>query len=266
MISRLPRLVASDLDGTLLDQDGEVSVRTRRALDRVVERGSEIVLVTGRPPRWVKDLPEATGAHSIVVCANGALLYDVDEHAVIDHAPLSGELAVELVVALRADAPGCHFACEQTFRFGRDAEYPARIAAPPDTMIGDVLQMVEMTETTKLIVRDDQLAHDELVRVVQAIVGDRAEVTHSGYGIVEISAKGVDKGRGLRIACERHGIALADTIAFGDMPNDLSMLRLAGHGVAVANAHADVLAVADEITSSNVDDGVAEVLERLLEG
>ena len=150
-----------------------------------------------------------------------------------------------------------------TFQFGRDTAYPT-LYNTPETLIGDVREMVAAAETTKLIVRDDAIEHDELVRIVAAIVGDRAEVTHSGYGIVEISAKGADKGRGLRVACERHGIELADTIAFGDMPNDLPMLRIAGHSVAVANAHADVLAIVDEVTLSNADDGVAVVLERLL--
>ena len=264
MLTGLPRLVASDLDGTLLDPEGEVSVRTRRALDAVIARGIDVVLVTGRPPRWVRDLPDATGAHSVVVCANGALLYDVDEHVVIDHAPLPSALAVELVEHLRQDAPGCRFACEMTFQFGRDTDYPSRWPIPDDTLLGDVLEMVRDNETTKLIVRDDDLEHDELVRVVQHIVGERANVTHSGYGIVELSAAGVDKARGLRVACERHGIALEDVIAFGDMPNDLPMIRIAGHGVAVANAHADVLAAAGEITAANADDGVAQVLERLL--
>ncbi|MGA0121934.1 MAG: Cof-type HAD-IIB family hydrolase [Gaiellales bacterium] len=259
-----PRLIASDLDGTLLGPDGTVSARTRRALDAAADAGIGIVLVTGRPPRWVRDLPDATGAHAVVVCANGALLYDVDAHAVIDHAPIPAALAVELVEHLRADAPDCRFACEMTFAFGRDADYPARLPTPPDTLIGDVRDMVAERDTTKLIVRDDAIPHDELVRLVRTTVGDRAEVTHSGWGIVEISARGVDKGRGLRVACARHGVDPLDVIAFGDMPNDLPMLRLAGRGVAVANAHADVIAVADEVTTSNVDDGVARVLERVL--
>jgi|688.fasta_scaffold167026_3 Cof subfamily protein (haloacid dehalogenase superfamily) len=265
MLTGFPRLIASDLDGTLLDPAGEVSERTRRALDAVIARGSDVVLVTGRPPRWVRSLPEATGAHSVVVCANGALLYDVDAHAVIDHAPLPPALAAEIVEHLRQDAPGCRFACELTFQFGRDTDYPSKWPIPEDTLLGDVLDMVRAAETTKLIVRDDELDHEVLVRLVQDIVGERANVTHSGYGIVELSAAGVDKARGLRVACARHGIDLADVIAFGDMPNDLPMIRSAGHGVAVANAHADVLAAADEITASNAEDGVAQVLERLLE-
>jgi Cof subfamily protein (haloacid dehalogenase superfamily) len=257
------RLIASDLDGTLLRDDGSVSGRTRAVLARAAEQGIPIVLVTGRPPRWVRDLPALTGAHAVVVCANGALLYDVDAHTIIDHAPIPSALAVELVDALRAEAAGCAFACEMAFQFGHDASYPARFP-PPDVQVGDVREMVAATAATKLIVRDDHVEHDTLVALVRQVVSGRAEVTHSGYGIVEISAPGVDKARGLRVACERHGIDPAEAIAFGDMPNDIPMLVLAGHGVAVANAHADVRAIANEITVSNEEDGVAVVLERFL--
>lgn len=259
-----PRLIASDLDGTLLDPEGRVSVRTRAALDRARAAGIEVVLVTGRPPRWVRDIPAEAGAHAVVVCANGALLYDVDAHEVIDHAPLDSGLAIELIDALRGEAPDCRFACEMTFRFGRDPDYPIRVTPPPDALVGDVRDLVAADPATKLIVRDDLIPHDELVAAVRAIIGDRAEVTHSGYGIVEISAPGVDKGRGLRVACARHDIQLGDTVAFGDMPNDLPLLTASGHGVAVANAHVDVLAVADEVTASNAEDGVALVIERIV--
>jgi hydroxymethylpyrimidine pyrophosphatase-like HAD family hydrolase len=258
------RLIASDLDGTLLDPGGRVSGRTRAALDRARAAGLEIVLVTGRPPRWVRDLPAAAGAHTVVVCANGALLYDVDEHDVVDHAPLDSDLAIDLVDTLRQEAPGCSFACEMTFRFGRDRDYPLRAEPPPDALVGDVRDMVAASPATKLIVRDDRMPHGELVALIESIVGPRAEVTHGGYGIVEISAPGVDKGRGLRVACARHAIDVATTIAFGDMPNDLPMLRIAGHSVAVANAHPDVLAAAHEVTASNAEDGVALVVERIV--
>jgi hydroxymethylpyrimidine pyrophosphatase-like HAD family hydrolase len=258
-----PRLIASDLDGTLLDPDGRVSPRTRAALERARGLGIEVVLVTGRPPRWVRDIPEEAGAHAVVVCANGALLYDVDAHEVIDHAPLDSALAIELIDELRREAPDCRFACEMTFRFGRDPDYPTRIVPPPDAVIGDVRDLVAVDPPTKLIVRDDLIAHEDLVAAVRTIVGERAEVTHSGYGIVEISAPGVDKGRGLRVACARHSIDPATTLAFGDMPNDLPLLASSGHGVAVANAHPDVLAAADEVTASNADDGVAVVIERI---
>ena len=83
--------------------------------------------------------------------------------------------------------------------------------------------------------------------------------------MLEIGAAGVSKASGLAVLCARRGIDRADVLAFGDMPNDLAMLEWAGRSVAVANAHAEVIAIADEVTASNDEGGVAQVLERLLE-
>jgi hydroxymethylpyrimidine pyrophosphatase-like HAD family hydrolase len=103
----------------------------------------------------------------------------------------------------------------------------------------------------------------ELAEATNALFGDVVDITYSSnVGMVEISARGVTKGTGLAELCERLDIEARDVVAFGDMPNDVPMLRWAGHGVAMANAHADVLAVADEVTASNSADGVAQVLER----
>ena len=134
------RLIASDLDGTLLRDDGTVSARTRAALARAAEQGIPIVLVTGRPPRWVRDLPALTGAHAVVVCANGALLYDVDAHAIIDHAPIPSALAVELVDALRAEAPAAR--SRARWRSGSGMTPRTRSASAPDVLVGDVRDMV----------------------------------------------------------------------------------------------------------------------------
>ncbi|HEX3649209.1 MAG TPA: HAD-IIB family hydrolase, partial [Pseudonocardiaceae bacterium] len=104
---------------------------------------------------------------------------------------------------------------------------------------------------------------DELAEAVAAVLGDQVELTYSSsVGMVELAPRGVTKGSGLAEVAQRLGVPAADVIAFGDMPNDLSMLSWAGHGVAMANGHPSVLAVADEITAANGEDGVAQVLER----
>ena len=115
---------------------------------------------------------------------------------------------------------------------------------------------------TKLIARHDELDHDELVARIAVVSGDRATVTHGGSIIVEISAPGIDKAHGLRLLAAALGHDHADSVAFGDMPNDLPMLALAGRAIAVANAHPLVLAAADEVAPSNDEDGVAVVVER----
>jgi hydroxymethylpyrimidine pyrophosphatase-like HAD family hydrolase len=115
----------------------------------------------------------------------------------------------------------------------------------------------------KLIGRHPTLTADELLALAQPVIGDLVTVYHSnGLRLVEAVADGVSKADGLARYAAGMGVAAADVIAFGDMPNDLSMLRWAGRGYAVANAHPSVLAAADGVVGSNEEDGVAEFLER----
>jgi hydroxymethylpyrimidine pyrophosphatase-like HAD family hydrolase len=111
------------------------------------------------------------------------------------------------------------------------------------------------------------MTSDELVAHARELVADLAELSHSSNveALLEIGAAGVSKASALAVLCERKGIEPADVLAFGDMPNDLAMLQWAGRSVAVANAHPEVVEVADEVTASNDEGGVARVLERLLE-
>lgn len=117
---------------------------------------------------------------------------------------------------------------------------------------------------TKLIVRHDELAAAALAAPVSAVAGERAEVVFSGMRIVEISAPGIHKGRGLERVAQRLGVDVRDSVAFGDALNDIPLLRTAGIAVAVANAQAEVLAAAHHVTGSNDDDGVAAFIESLL--
>ena len=114
--------------------------------------------------------------------------------------------------------------------------------------------------------RHEGLSPDEMLAPARRALAGLVELSHSNSadGLLEISAAGIDKGSALARLCDSAGIDRDEVIAFGDMPNDLSLLAWAGTAVAVANAHPDVLAVAAEVTASNDDDGVAAVLERLL--
>jgi len=118
-------------------------------------------------------------------------------------------------------------------------------------------------DVVKLLARHEELGSDELLSLAKSAVPEGAELTHSSSdGLLEISAAGVSKASGLATVCAELGVAADDVVAFGDMPNDLPMLAWAGTGVAVANAHPEVLAAADEVTASNDDDGVAAYLSR----
>jgi Cof subfamily protein (haloacid dehalogenase superfamily) len=266
-----PRLVATDLDGTLVRTDGGVSDRTRAALAAVEAAGVPFVMVTGRPPRWMTPVVAATGHRGLAVCANGAVVYDLHTERVVHSHLLDAAAAAEVVEALRRDVPGIAFAVEQgpvdgvAGGFAREPSYRPRWDVA-DVDVAPVSQLVA-AGVVKLLARHEDLGSDELLAAARSSVGALAECTHSSAdGLLEISATGISKASGLAALAAEHGVAADEVVAFGDMPNDLPMLSWAGHAVAMANAHPEVRAAADEVTASNDDDGVALVVERWFAG
>jgi Cof subfamily protein (haloacid dehalogenase superfamily) len=265
---RAIRLVATDLDGTLLRDDHSVSPRTRDALLAMQAAGATIVLVTGRPPRFVPPLVADLGLTGAVICCNGAILYDPALNILLDHTPIASETALMLVERLRAAGAGVTFAVERGLSYGSEPAYHAlahMFARPDDDEVADAAVLCAQP-VTKLIARHPELSSPEFYIQARELVSDLAMVTISGPRFIEISALGVDKATALERHCARLGIAPNEVIAFGDMPNDAPMLLWAGRGVAVANAHPEALAAADETTASNMEDGVAITLERFLAG
>ncbi len=259
-----PRVVATDLDGTIVRGDGTISAATREAFAAVEEAGGMVVLVTGRPPRWLAGVAEQTGHHGLAICANGALVYDLHVDRVVDSYPLSVEVARDIAAALRGSIPELGFAVEPVdAAFGHEPSYRPRWSTGDDAVVAD-LEALLSGPVAKLLARHEGMTADELLARARAVVGEElATLTHSSReGLLEVSAAGVSKASTLTTLCERHGYGAGDVVAFGDMPNDLPMLAWAGHSVAVANAHPDVLSAVDEVTASNDDDGVAQVLRR----
>lgn len=262
----LPRVVATDLDGTLVRNDGTISARTLAALNAVEDAGALVVFVTGRPPRWLAPVAEATGHRGLAICTNGAQVYDLGTEQIVSEHLLGPAVAAEVVRILQAALPAATYAVERSSGFAYSPEYRPRWEIPADSLRAAVEALV--TEpTAKLLVRHDALDADALLAATRDVVGHLAELTHSSLdGLVEISASGVSKATTLELLCNERGVRAAEVLAFGDMPNDLPLLAWAGRGVAVANAHPSVLAAVSEHTASNDDDGVALVLERLLAG
>ncbi|MFG2301486.1 HAD family hydrolase [Actinacidiphila glaucinigra] len=262
-----PLLVATDLDGTLLRNDGTLSARTLDALRTTSGAGAEVVLVTARPPRYLDALAAATGLTGTAVCSNGAIVYDIAGRTVTGSTPLAASVARRVAAALRDAAPGVGFAVETGHHlrwapgYGHhlpedaDAELPVRSLAELWTAPGPVV---------KLLAWSPALDADALLAVAEHAAGGGAQFTHSGgRGLLEVSARGVTKAAALAALCADRGIPAERVVAFGDMPNDLPVLTWAGTACAVANAHPAVLAAVPHRTASNEDDGVARVLERL---
>lgn len=258
------RLVASDLDGTIVRSDGTFSPRSVAAVTRVEDAGASFVVVTGRPVRWMHSIATSLGHHGLAVCANGALLYDLHTEQVVAASLMSSSAAREVALVLRQALPGIAFAVERLHEgFAHEPAYRPRWDSS-DPLTQAPIQELLTADVVKLLARHEELGSDELLAAARDAVGEAATLTHSsGDGLLEISAAGVSKASGLASVCERRGVFPDEVVAFGDMPNDLPMLTWAGLGVAVANAHPEVLAAADEVTASNDDDGVAQVVERL---
>lgn len=259
-------LVATDLDGTFLRSDGTISDRTRAAVHSARDAGIALAFITARPPRIVCDLASEIGLDGVAVCSNGAILFDLVAREVMHHAPLGGQLARELIAAVRSADPHAVFAVEYGHMLGYEPAFPELFEEAMrlhPTHIDDVDRLCDR-EVTKLIVHHPHREPDELVELITPLLIAGGDVTHSGGPFVEIAARGVSKATGLEALCGRLGITSAQVVAFGDMPNDLPMLQFAGVGVAVGNAHSTLLASADMIAPTNNEDGVAVVLERIL--
>jgi hydroxymethylpyrimidine pyrophosphatase-like HAD family hydrolase len=260
------RLVATDLDGTLLRSDGTISTRTRLALAALGDAGVGLVFVTARPPRFVDPIAEMTGHLGDAICSNGAITYDLRAAQILERCLLRPNIVAEAVCRLQAAVPegkfgvetGDEFICEPGYM---RHQWDTELDAPTATV-----EELAATPGVKLLFGCPGWALDDLAAVVAAAVGDLLVVTHSNPErvVVELSARGVSKATTLARMCEARSIAREQVIAFGDMPNDLPMLHWAGKSVAVASAHADVLAAVDIVTASNDEDGVARVLEAVI--
>jgi Cof subfamily protein (haloacid dehalogenase superfamily) len=265
-----PRLVATDVDGTLLDPDDRVSPRAAAVIGRLVEAGAGFVLVTGRPPRWIPPVVTQLGVARLAVCANGGVLYDAVADRVLWARTLAPRMLAELADAVTRTLPRCGIAVERV-GLGAFDDAASQFVAEPDyrhawpSADHGVASRSALLErpAVKMLVRCPDQSSDAMVAALTPVIGNAADLTFSHpRGLVEIAPPRVTKATGLAAVAEQAGVAAADVIAFGDMPNDLEMLTWAGHGVAMGNAHPALLEVADEITASNADDGLALVLER----
>lgn len=270
MSSQRPSLVATDVDGTLIDDTEKVTDRTRAAVQAVVDSGTPFVLATGRPPRWIAPVVEQLRYAPLAVCANGAVLYDSASDRVLSAAVLQTDELVWVSEVATAVLPGCGLAAERVGESAHDAATPQFVSAPgyehawlnPDnTELAEHEVVAE--PAVKLLIRMAGATSREMAEAIAPKLHGLVDVTYSTTnGLIEISAAGVTKASGLREMARHLGVPHDRIVAFGDMPNDIPMLSMARHGVAMENAHPDAKSVADEVTATNVEDGVARVLER----
>ena len=268
------KLLATDLDGTLLRSDGTVSDRTRAALAAAKAAGLLVVFVSGRPPRWLDEAVAETGHIGVAVGANGAVLYDCETAAITEAFTIAPEILADITSDLRAAFAQVSFAVESLAGFRAEPDYVHewrinprvdRHGQPiplPET--GPLAELITVP-AVKLLAKDRAATADDFLAAAELLLGRRATVTHSSSsGLLEVAAFGVTKATGLAQVAREHGISANEIVAIGDMPNDIPMLQWAGMSYAVGNAHPAARAAANAVIGTNDEDAVAHLIESLL--
>ncbi|GAB2894096.1 HAD family hydrolase [Streptomyces mayteni] len=269
------RLVATDLDGTLLRSDETISPRTRAALAAARAVGAEHIVVTGRSVAWTRHILDDLGYQGLAVCGQGAQLYHAGEHRLLTSVTLDRRLARAAVGRLEESLGPLHIAAnrdgldgqvvmEAGFHETVGSTYGSSGEGNPRPERAGSRDELFAEPVIKMYLHHPTLGDDALAAAALDLLGDAVGIVVSGELLVEMLPLGLTKATGLSLAARRLGVKGSETIAFGDMPNDLPMFAWAAHSVAMAGAHPDVRAIADEITAGNDEDGIALVLEPLL--
>jgi Cof subfamily protein (haloacid dehalogenase superfamily) len=265
---RRPKLIASDLDGTIVAHYGDITQRTIDAFRKAHSMGVEIYFVTGRPPRWMPEIKEAFGIGG-AICGNGAMLYDLHNDKVLEEWLLPVDAQLETVKRLRTAIPQISFAVESHNYFHREKIYIPRWDVGLDNVGVDVIEDVMTAPALKILARCSQqeFSSDEMLEIALRELDGIVTVTHSNPhdSLLEISALGVSKGMTLAKIAARHGIDAADCVSFGDNPNDFSMLEWCGRSFAMEDGHPDASKYAKGVAGACEADGVAIIIEQLLE-
>ncbi|MEM6110167.1 HAD family hydrolase [Mycobacterium sp. 050272] len=265
-----PALIACDVDGTLFDDDETITPRTRAAVRAAVAAGAKFIVATGRPPRWIRPIVDELGFAPMAVCANGAVIYDPATDHVVSTRTLPVDTLAELAELATRVIPGAGLAVERIGHSAHDTATPQFVSSPgyehawlnPDNTEVSIEDLLS-APAIKLLIRKAGARSADMAAELAKHVGVEGDITYStNNGLVEVVPLGISKATGIEEIARPLEIVSDEVVAFGDMPNDLPMLRWAGHGVAMGNAHPDVLAAANEITARNSDDGVGRVLER----
>jgi hypothetical protein len=259
------RLVALDLDGTLLDNQKQISQPTLAAISCLDPKRARIVLATARPPRSVRHLYEQLGLDTFTINYNGALIWDEPHRTAVFHRPMAGPLALQLIRHARALYADLLVTCEVMDRWFTDRDDQSYTTETGRLFKPDVICPVEeicAQPITKLMF----LGHPELITALEPYLlrtfGERVSITNSDPDLLQIMDRRVSKAVALQRISEHYGIPMSQVMAIGDAPNDVAMLQIAGVAVAVNNAHERVKQVAHWIAPSNNDHGVHAALVR----
>jgi len=256
-----PRLVALDVDGTIVDHRNQLSPAVKEAVLGLREQGIEVVIATGRAVPGVYDVLDKLGfRESLGVASNGSVVFDVDPFEVVHTVTFDAREAVRRVLER---VPEALVAVEEV-----GVGYRVNRAFPHGEITGEIIldevERMVSQPVTRVVVRAPDRDRDRFSSLVEDL-GLEGTNYYIGYTAwLDLAPEGVSKASGLEVVCARLGLTAADVLAVGDGNNDVEMLRWAGRGVAMGQAPDELKAVADDITAPVEDDGLAAELARWL--
>ena len=264
------KLIVADLDGTLLNSSVELSDRTVDAINRYQNAGGLFTYATGRSEESAKEFADKAGIKIPGISFNGGKVVSLIDGNVIYETFLDAEASKKAYTALRALNKNVIVYLEKSRHV---AEYTAvidrylerirrgvHIVRDIDAVIGDGRSL------KKLLVIDPKQEGELILDTIRPFFGKNFNSVKSDPQFYEILPPGTTKGAALAVLANYLGVSLADTIAVGDHLNDVPMIQAAGLGVAVANAVDEALEAAGYVTASNNDDGVAQLIDKVLAG
>lgn len=265
------RLIATDVDGTLLDSTHSLRPRTVRAFEAARAAGLEVVAVSGRQTHSIHSVIRGTSLEGPAIGSNGSVGVHLGTGDVYFEETIEVVAQTELATRMAALFPGlrCASVRDAGHTFVAEEGYPILMVTgdhgqDPDAIITTDLAGVVARPSVKLVLRHDTASAEALYAAAMTLGVAGCHVTTSGAPFLEVSRAGTTKASGLALLCERLGFAREEVVAFGDNRNDVEMLRWAGLGVAMGNGVPEAHEAADAVTASNDDDGLALFVEALL--
>jgi Cof subfamily protein (haloacid dehalogenase superfamily) len=246
--------------------DATLQPRTIAAMRRAHDAGVPVIVVTGRMVKSVRQALEPAGVAAPVIAYQGAVVADEDGRW-LRHEPIPLELAREILTVLDREGYSPNVYVDDELYVASDTEAArayARLNKIEFHVVGPLLEWLE-EPPTKLVCVGEPAALDELEPRMKERFGEREYISKSLPHFLEFARKGVTKGAGLDFLAHHLGFTAAETIAFGDGENDVELVEWAGYGIAVANAHERVKAAADWVCPPVAEEGVAQVLDALLD-
>jgi Cof subfamily protein (haloacid dehalogenase superfamily) len=259
-------IIAIDLDGTLLTPQKLITPRTHQALYQAAERGMLIVIATGQTLQVLRHTCADLPLTAPQVIENGAIIADIQSGAILHERLLPTEHILPILDTLRALGLHRAYHTRQYVYVDNGTPRARNWYQPPITPPIEVADVASIypQPCIKIVGIGGADTLREKRRELERIFSGKVYVTQSSFDLVELLHPHVSKGDALRVIAADLAIPPEEVVAIGDNHNDIGMLRFAGLGVAMGNAHAEVKEIADFVTLSNAEDGVAVVIEEMI--